>query len=174
MIAKPLKSLRSKCGAAMFKAIMILMILMIIVSFLFQIFVIYSTANSVRIAVQDAVLSVAAANKPNIFQSLREGNTSVTDEIAASLLTTDELSAKLCTALGLSQDGTILVREGAGGSLYTIKNMTVTPDNTYSRDKEITLSFVTEFELEIPIAQYWNFGSISIPMRIHSQYTSKF
>lgn len=158
----------------MLKVVIILMILMIIVSFMFQIFVIYSTANSVSIAVQDTALSVAAANKPGIYESLREGNTAASDEIVAALLTADELTADLCYSLGLSQNGAALEKIGAGGLLYKIKNLTVTPNNMLSREREVTLTFVTEFELEIPIAAYWSFGSISIPMKINSRYTSKF
>lgn len=158
----------------MLKVLIILMILMIIVAFLFQLFVIYSTANTISIAVQDAALSVAAANKPGIYESLREGNTSVSNEMVAALLTVDELSMNLCYSLELSQNGTTLEKIGTGGTLYTIKNLTVTPNNMLSREREVTLTFVTEFELEIPIAAYWNFGSISIPMKINSRYTSKF
>ena len=158
----------------MLKVIIILMILMIIISFLYQIFVIYSTANSVSVAVQDTALSVAAANKPNIYESLREGNTAASTETATVLLTADEISARLCYSLGLSQKGAALEKVESGSILYTIKNLTVTPKNMLSREKEVTLTFVIEFELEIPIAAYWNFGSISIPMQIISKYTSKF
>ena len=167
-----IKKLAASRGAAMLKSIFIMLILVIVMAFLFQIFVIYSTANSVRTAVRDSAFTIAAANKPKLFDSLREGNTSVST--AEELLTADEMSQRLCEMLGMEISENSLVKRGQTGEFYTIRELEITLENAYSRSSEQTLSFVTEFELEIPVAAFWSFGSIKIPMTIRSKYTAKF
>lgn len=173
------KRLNTAKGGAMLKVVIILMALMIVVSFTLQIFVILSAANTINVTVQESVLSVAAGNMPKLYKSLREGNTSLlSDNLsggADEILSEAELIEKLCESLGLNQsvDGSLYKAAGSD-RYYTIRDISVTLDNSFSRDREKTLTFITELVLEVPVAPFWNFGSISIPMTIYSKYTSKF
>lgn len=172
------KRLLERRGGTMLKVVFIMMIMIILISFMFQIFMIYSTANSVSSAVQDSVLSVAAANKPKLYNSLREGNTAMQSKNfsggAEELISTYEMSEMLSETLGVVGNADMLIKPGNPETVYTIHNLTVTMENSYSRDREQTLEFVTELELEIPVAIYWNFGSLKIPMKIRSKYTAKY
>ncbi len=173
-----LKRLAMPRGAAMLKSIFIMLILVVLMAFLFQIFVIYSTANSVRIAVRDSAFAIAAANKPKLFASLREGNTFLQSENLTdgenALLTVDEMSQKLSEMLGMELSENDLVKRGESSVSYAIRELRITLEDPYSLSGGQTLSFVTELVLEVPVAAFWNFGTIRIPMEVRSKYTAKF
>ncbi len=157
----------------MLKTLIILMALMILVAFMYQILVIYSIANNVNTTVERTVISLASYNKPIVYSSMREGNTMVVDESA--LFSRDEIMQSLCDELAatkLSEDS--LVRQSnEGGFFYRITDLSVEIENIDSRSTDVTITFITDFDLEIPVAAYWNFGSINIPMQVRSVFTSK-
>lgn len=157
----------------MLKVLIIVMALMILIAFMYQILVIYSIANNVHTSVERTVISLASYNKPIVYSSMREGNTMVTDESA--LFGRDELVESLCDELAATQlsESSLMRESNEGGFFYRITDLTVEIENIDSRSSDVTITFITDFDLEIPVAAYWNFGSINIPMQVRSEFTSK-
>lgn len=148
-----------------------MMFLMIIIGFAYQVFIVYSTASTVSTAVQRAIMSVASVNMPSLFDSLREGEASFS--YAGSLVTVDELTQALTTELGVQVSGTDLVRESSsGGWFYRIRELGLTAENVSASPD--TVRYTANFVLEIPVAEYWGFGSFDIPMQVAARYASKY
>lgn len=157
----------------MIKVLIIVMALMILVAFMYQILVIYNIANNVNTTVERTVISLASYNKPVVYSSMREGNTMVVDESA--LFGREELMESLCNELSATQlsESSLMRESNEGGFFYRITNLDVEIENIASRSSDFTVTFITGFDLEIPVAAFWNFGSINIPMQVRSTYTSK-
>lgn len=160
-------------GGGMFKTIFILFTLMVIFAFMYQIFIVFSVANNISVAAERAVMSLASYNKPEVYSSLREGNTMTED--GEQLFGAEELVRYLCLELGASRtsDDSLERRSNEGGYHYRITGLTVDMENLSSRSADSSVTFVTEFTLEIPVAAFWNFGSFEIPMQVRSSFRSK-
>ena len=104
---------------------------------------------------------------------MREGNTMVMDESA--LFGREELIDSLCEELAATQlsESSLMRESNEGGFFYRITDLTVEIENIDSRSSDVTITFITDFDLEIPVAAFWNFGSINIPMQVRSVFTSK-
>lgn len=157
----------------MLKVLIIVMALMILIAFMYQILVIYSIANNVNTTVERTVISLASYNKPIVYSSMREGNTMMVDESA--LFGREELMDSLCEELAATQlsESSLMRESREGGFFYRITGLTVQIENIDSRSSDVTITFITNFDLEIPVAAFWNFGSINIPMQVRSVFTSK-
>ncbi len=149
------------------------MALMIVVSFMFQVFTLYSICNQTRDSVQRAVLSVAAANKPMLFDSLKEGNTFIADP--SMLIVESEICDAVSNELGLAVYSNYMVKESTnGGYYYRISDITVSCQNTNSDIHTQTVTYVISFVVEVPVASYWNYGTVEVPMQVQSRYTAKY
>ncbi len=165
------KRLCSCTGAAPMKTLMILMVLAVIVGFMYQVFVIYSLANTVSASVQQSIMSVASYNFPSLFDSMKEGSAAVED--LSVLVTSEELEKLLTEELGLVYSGNSLVKRGSSGSwYYRIFDINVSAANVASGSG--TVRYYADFTLEIPVAEFWDFGSFDIPMHVEAAYTQKY
>lgn len=164
--------LLSKKGGAGIKTLVIFTCLMLVVSFLFQVFMVYTTCNQVSTAVRRAVMSVASQNKPLLFDSIKEGNTYAAE---TGVVTTEAVEQALSEELGLLQHGNSMeLANKEGGFYYRITELNVDAENISQTDRSNSLRFVATFTLTIPVAQYWDMGAFNIPMRSVSHYTSKY
>lgn len=172
MIRRKSRLVRNRGGASL-KTLFIFMVLMVLFAFLVQVFMLYSTCNTIKTAVQRSVMSIASVNKPMVFESLREGNTY--SESADGFITSRELKDNLIAELGLSENGNALEKLGSAGNMYyCIKDLSVTAVDMDSKSYNSTLCFVADFTLEISVSSYWNFGNLEIPMRVESSYKAKY
>jgi len=152
------------------KTLIILMFMAILIGFMFQVFVLYSTANTVSTSVQRSIMTVAAVNMPSLFGSIREGSAETND--STQLVTIDELRGDIAEELGLVQTNTQLVKESsAGGWYYRINDLAIKAENV---EALATVKYSADFVLEVPVAKYWNFGSFKIPMHVEAKYTAKY
>lgn len=160
-------------GGSTLKILIIAMALMMLIAFVYQVFVIYSIANNISNAVERAVITLASYNKPIIYSSMREGNTMVADK--ENLLGREEIIISLCSELGAEQlsECSLERSSDSGGFFYRIKDLSVEMQNINSKSADLTVTFITDFELEIPISAFWGFASINIPMQVKSAFTSK-
>ena len=149
------------------------MVLLILVAFMYQVLAIYSIANNVNTTVERTVISLASYNKPIVYPSMREGNTVTPDK--SVLFSREEMMQSLCSELAATQlsENSLVRLSDEGGYFYKITGVSVDILNVDSRSSDVAITFVTDFELEIPVAAYWNFGSINIPMQVRSVFTSK-
>lgn len=155
----------------MMKTLIILMFLAILVGFTYQIFVVYTTANNVSTAVQRSIMTVASVNMPDLFDSFKEGGAEASD--LTKLVTAKELSDDLCEELGLESTATELTKPSStGGWFYRILNLEVKAENLAAGSG--TVHYTADFTLEIPVAEYWSFGSFKIPMHVQAKYTNKY
>lgn len=170
--AKAGKRLFGKMGGSSIKAIIIFACLMLIVAFLFEVFIIYTTCNEVSASVERAVMTVASENKPLLFDSLKEGSTYAECVV---FMSEKSVSEALCEELGVVEhDDGLELPDGEGGYHYRISELDVEMENTSSTDRTATVKFIATFTLTIPVPEYWNQGSLSVPMRSVSHYTSKY
>lgn len=152
------------------KTLIVLMFMAILAGFIFQVFVLYTTANTVSTSVQRAIMTVASVNMPSLFDSMKEGSAEQTDLNA--LVTADELKSDIAAELGLVEASTRLVKESStGGFYYRINDLTVTAANV---DSLSSVRYSADFVLEVPVAKYWDFGSFEIPMHVEAKYTRKY
>lgn len=166
-----LHKLSAPKGAAPMKTLIILMFLSILVGFAYQVFMVYSVANTVQTAVQRSMMSVASCNMPALFDSFKEGGASASD--LSALVTSDEICQDLSDELGMELSGDTLVKNSSsGGWLYRICDLSVAAVNTSAGSG--TVRYSADFVVEVPVAEYWNFGSFRIPMHVEAKYTSKY
>lgn len=168
-----LRRLRNPKGGSTLKVLVIAMALMMLIAFIYQVFVIYGIANNISNAVERAVITLASYNKPIIYSSMREGNTMVPDK--GNLFGREEIILSLCGELGAEQlsENSLERSSDSGGFFYRIKDLSVEMQNIDSRSADLTVTFITDFELEIPISAFWGVFSINIPMQVKSVFASK-
>lgn len=149
------------------------MALMMLVAFIYQVFVIYSIANNISAAVERAVITLASYNKPIVYSSMREGNTMVADK--DDIFGKEEIILSLCGELNAEQisESSLERKSDSGSIFYRINDLSVEMQNINSRSADLTVTFITDFELEIPISAFWGIVSISVPMQVQSVFTSK-
>ena len=111
MTQKCICRILSKKGMAPLKSLLLFFIMMLLLAFMVQIFMVYNICNTVNTSVRRAVMSVAAANKQDVFSSLREGNTFCDD--VTSLVTASEIRDNMSDDLGLSSDEGSLEKLGS-------------------------------------------------------------
>lgn len=166
-------------GVAMLKTIFILMIMLIIISFLFQAFSIFKIANNIKEVMEKSVMTLCALNMPTIYDSLREGHTAIADEagnLLYNIVTEDDIVNSLSESLPVSLENgrSLVMRDSNGAPMYSIHNLQVAAQNIRSIGTQEKLTFVILFDLEVYVAAYWNFGSITVPMKVVSGYSCKF
>lgn len=157
----------------MLKTLIIAMALMMLVAFIYQVFVIYSIANNISAAVERAVITLASYNKPLVYSSMREGNTMVADK--DDIFGKEEIILSLCGELNAEQisESSLERKSDSGSIFYRINDLSVEMQNINSRSADLTVTFITDFELEIPISAFWGIISINVPMQVQSVFTSK-
>lgn len=179
MMRCALRKFLSNKGMSMLKAVFILMIMLIVVSFVFQVFSIFNIANNVSDTAEKSVMSLCALNMPSIYNSLREGHSAAEDEAGSplySLVTDEDIMRSLRESLNMEQggNGELLKRDSNGALLFSIHNLRVETRNARFTQAQLRLTFAVQYDLEIYVAAYWNFGSITVPMETISGYSYKF
>ena len=173
MTQKCICRILSKKGMAPLKSLLLFFIMMLLLAFMVQIFMVYNICNTVNTSVRRAVMSVAAANKQDVFSSLREGNTFCDD--VTSLVTASEIRDNMSDDLGLSSDEGSLEKLGSSGEcFYKISGINVAVIDSTSMEHDINMVFEVTFDLEIPVSSFWDFGAFTIPMSVKSGYTAKY
>lgn len=140
---------------------------------------IWLTAQGVKEAAQQAVLSVVTDNYNEVYPAVREGYATGCEPSGSDwLLTVDtgDVYGSLSQTLGLEKSGERYVKFANGKTEYAISNLSVkVANNALQSGKTDGYTATAEFDLEVSVSF---FGSISrtIRLRIHTaaEYIPKF
>lgn len=140
---------------------------------------IWLTAQGVKEAAQQAVISVVNDNYNEVYPAVREGYAAGCEPNGGDwLLTVDtgDVYGTLSQTLGLEKSGEKYVKYANDKAEYAISNLSVTVSNNALQSGETDgYAATAEFDLELPLGF---FGSISktIRLRIHTaaEYIPKF
>lgn len=175
-LARSLLLLKRKSGATAIRTLLIFLIVMLLIAFGSQVFMLYTTSATVYSSCQNAMVELASRNlyTQEMFEGMREFQMELDlDDPYTDVLTDDELSAVLIRDLDLVKgESNSLVRLKSESVAYTISNLSVNAvvknETGYS-----TVTYTAYFELVMPVASYWNYGQMVIPMQIESTYRAK-
>ncbi len=137
------------------------------------------TAAGIKDAMESAVVSVVNDNYNEVYHGVREGYAAgyePNDTGFMESLDYGDVYGRMCSLLGLEEDGDGCVRRNTAGRLeYRIKNLTVNVHNTALASPGGTYYVEAGLTIEIPVC----FGgkivsNLSIPLRVRAAYREKF
>lgn len=174
---KRLFRVKDKSGSTVIRTLLIFLILMILIAFGSQVFMLYTTCSSVYKACQTAIVELASKNSytQEIFEGMREFRMELdTSNPETEIVTDRELKMALMYDLGLvNGEGDTLIRvQSDNSAAYTIRNVNVTAQ-VEDKTGYATITYTAYFELIMPVAAYWDYGDILIPMKVISTYRAK-
>lgn len=169
--------LKKNRGATGLRTLLIFLIVMLLIAFGSQVFMLYTTCASVYEACQTAIVELASRNAytQEMFEGMREFQMELNlSDPNTEILTDRELSVALMYDLGLvGGEGDTLVRvQSDNSAAYTIRNLRV---EAAVKDEALytTVTYTANFELLMPVASYWHYGEMVIPMQVISTYRAK-
>ena len=137
------------------------------------------TAAGVKDALESAAIAVVNDNYNEVYHGVREGYAAgyePNDTGFMESLDYGDVYGRMCSLLGLEEDGDGCVRRNTAGRLeYRIKNLTVNVHNTALASPGGTYYVEAGLTIEIPVC----FGgkivsNLSIPLRVRAAYREKF
>ena len=137
------------------------------------------TAAGVKDALESAAIAVVNDNYNEVYHGVREGYDAgyePDDTGFMESLDYGDVYGRMCSLLGLEEDGDGCVRRNTAGRLeYRIKNLTVNVHNTALSSPGGTYYVEAGLTIEIPVC----FGgkivsNLSIPLRVRAAYREKF
>ena len=137
------------------------------------------TAAGIKDAMESAVVSVVNDNYNEVYHGVREGYAAgyePDDTGFMESLDYGDVYGRMCSLLGLEEDGDGCVRRNTAGRLeYRIKNLTVnvhntalaSPGGTYYADAEVTMEVPVRFAGKI-------LSNMSVRLKVRATYREKF
>lgn len=146
-----IKKLRCRCGEFAIKGAVLVLIGMLVIIAVLEGLHITTTVNQVYDKANAAVLSVAAANVPNVWNGSRDSSGTARHFDGLdwhSVVTTAEVESAMCTSLGLTAAGDSLVHQTGARPSYRIENLTT----HYVNVENGQLSFTTTLTVSVPLS----------------------
>lgn len=178
---KAIAKLKEKKGDGLFFAVAVLwsgiFLLMLVSIFIY----LYTMMMGISDYTQQAILQTAASNAYNVYNGIREGNSSAHnyagEGVWNEMVTTAEVMRRLEDTLKLERKGNGLYKYKDDGSLhYAISDISIHCTNVSvgATDNSITLTFETTVQAEVPVYFLGVTVPIDKPISLTSYYTPRF
>jgi len=149
--------LKNNKGSSYVYTIVIVLIVCIFINFLMQFYTLWVSANNIKNATENAIISVALDNYDEMYSSEREGYTGAYKKESGSWkvnISNGDVYSKLKSGLNLKKDGNAYIKYSGDSQTFKLSNLDVNATAAIFRSSGSTTNLFNAkatIDLEMPI-----------------------